>query len=48
MADMVEAGVLDLSPWQTHAYPLAGVNDALAAVKERPGGFTNIVIHPQE
>lgn len=46
MAEMAGVGVLDLSPMKTRAYPLAAVNDALAAVKTRPGGLTNIVVNP--
>jgi hypothetical protein len=30
----------------TQAYPLDGVNDALEAVKARPGGLVNIVVNP--
>jgi alcohol dehydrogenase len=46
MVDMAGAGVLDLSVLKTRAYPLEGVNDALAEVKTRPGGLTNIVVNP--
>jgi threonine dehydrogenase-like Zn-dependent dehydrogenase len=46
MADMAGVGVTDLSVLTTHAYPLDGVNDALAEVKTRPGGLVNIVISP--
>ena len=46
MAEMASAGVVDLSKWETHAYPLAKVNDALAEVQQRPGGFVNIVVNP--
>jgi hypothetical protein len=31
---------------QPQPYPLDGVNDALEAIKARPGGFTNIVVNP--
>jgi D-arabinose 1-dehydrogenase-like Zn-dependent alcohol dehydrogenase len=47
MAEMVRAGVLDLSSIKTKAFPLDEVNQALDAVKQRPGGFTNIVVNPQ-
>jgi hypothetical protein len=40
--------VLDLGKLVTRAYPLAGVNDALLDVKNRPGGFVNVVVHPNE
>jgi alcohol dehydrogenase len=46
MAEMVGVGALDFSKITTEAYPLAGVNDALEALKVRPGGFVNIVVHP--
>jgi alcohol dehydrogenase len=46
MAEMARTGVLDLSHLTSQAYPLDGVNDALEAVKARPGGFVNIVVNP--
>jgi len=46
MAEMAKLGMLDLTKLVTHAYPLAKVNDALAEVQTRPGGFVNIVVHP--
>jgi alcohol dehydrogenase len=46
MAEMAGAGVLDLSKLKTNAYPLAKINDALAEVARRPGGFVNIVVNP--
>jgi alcohol dehydrogenase len=46
MAEMAKVGVLDLSKLETRAYPLAKVNDALAEVQKRPGGFVNIVVNP--
>ena len=46
MAEMAETGVLDLSPWIPRIYPLDGVNQALADIKERPGGFVNMVVAP--
>jgi alcohol dehydrogenase len=46
MAEMAGAGVVDLSVLKTRAYPLAGVNDALAEVKTRPGALINIVVNP--
>ena len=39
MAEMARVGVLDLGKLVTRAYPLAQVNDALAEVQTRPGGF---------
>lgn len=47
MAEMAAAGVLDLSPWVARVYPLDGVNQALAEIRdERPGGFVNFVVAP--
>jgi alcohol dehydrogenase len=46
MAEMARVSVLDLSPLTSQAYPLAAVNDALEAIKARPGGFVNIVVNP--
>jgi alcohol dehydrogenase len=46
MAEMAGVGVLDLTKLETRAYPLAEVNDALAEVAKRPGGFVNIVVNP--
>jgi alcohol dehydrogenase len=46
MAEMAQVGKLDLTKLVTRAYPLAKVNDALAEVQTRPGGFVNIVVHP--
>ncbi len=46
MAEMAGAGALDLTKLETRAYPLDGVNDALAEVAKRPGGFVNIVVNP--
>jgi len=46
MAEMAGRGVLDMSRLEPKTYPLAGVNDALDAIRARPGGFTNIVVNP--
>ncbi len=46
MARMAGAGVIDLSVWETRAFALDQVDAALALVKTRPGGFTNIVVCP--
>ena len=48
MADMAGVGVLDLGKLVSRSYPLERVNDALADIKQRPGGFTNIVVRPDE
>ena len=46
MAEMARAGTLDLSVFEHRRYPLAKVNDAIAALKEGDGGFTNFVVLP--
>jgi alcohol dehydrogenase len=46
MAEMAGMGVVDLNRFETRAFPLERVNDALAEVAKRPGGFVNIVVHP--
>ncbi len=46
MADMVEAGALDLSPFKHHVFALEDVNDAINHIGERHGGFSNFVIVP--
>ena len=48
MAELAATGALDLGRLTTRSYPLEGVNDALEAVKSRPGGFVNIVVHSGE
>jgi threonine dehydrogenase-like Zn-dependent dehydrogenase len=46
MAEMARAGTLDLSVFEHRRFPLAKVNDAIAALKEGDGGFTNFVVIP--
>lgn len=46
MADMARVGALDLSAWEPRVYPLGAVNEALADIKQRPGGFANLVVAP--
>ena len=46
MAEMARVGALDLSHLTSQVYPLARVNEALEAIKARPGGFVNIVVNP--
>ncbi len=48
MAEMARVGALDLSSWESRIYPLEGVNDALADIKDRPGGFANLVVAPDQ
>ena len=46
MAEMVRCGAVDLGAIEPRVYPLTEVNEALAEVKKRPGGFVNIVVAP--
>lgn len=48
MAELARAGVVDLGRLTPLVFPLAGVNDALEEVRRRPGGFTNIVVAPNQ
>lgn len=46
MADMVGAGLLDLSCLEHHVFPLEQVNDAISGIAQRNGGFSNFIISP--
>ncbi|HEY8580083.1 MAG TPA: alcohol dehydrogenase catalytic domain-containing protein [Beijerinckiaceae bacterium] len=46
MAEMAAAGTLDLDVMDHRVYPLAQVNEGLAAIERRQGGFDNFVIDP--
>jgi len=46
MAAMVAAGTLDVSPLEHRIFPLSRVNDAMAALNDRNGGFTNFIVDP--
>lgn len=46
MADMAEAGTLDLSVFEHVTYPLDQVNEAISGIGTRNGGFSNYVIKP--
>jgi D-arabinose 1-dehydrogenase-like Zn-dependent alcohol dehydrogenase len=46
MAAMVAAGTLDVSPLEHRTFPLTQVNEALAAMNDRNGGFTNFIVDP--
>jgi alcohol dehydrogenase len=48
MAEMAKVGIFDLSKIVDRPFPLEGVNDALACVRDRPGGFTNVVVNPDQ
>jgi threonine dehydrogenase-like Zn-dependent dehydrogenase len=44
--ELVASGSLDLGRLVTHRYPLAGVDDAFAALAAKPRGFVKAVILP--
>jgi alcohol dehydrogenase len=46
MAAMAGAGTLDLSVLEHRVSPLSKVNEVLAGMEDRDGGFTNFVIDP--
>jgi alcohol dehydrogenase len=46
MAEMVRAGILDMSVFEHRRYPLAKVNEAIDALDQGEGGFTNFVVIP--
>jgi D-arabinose 1-dehydrogenase-like Zn-dependent alcohol dehydrogenase len=46
MAAMAGAGTLDLSAFEHRISPLSKVNEVLAGMDDRNGGFTNFVIDP--
>lgn len=43
---LAAAGLLDLSVFEHHCYPLAEVNEAISGLPNRNGGFSNFVINP--
>lgn len=47
MADLVEAGFLDLSAFDHQVHPLGRINEAMDGLSVRDGGFTNFIINPQ-
>ena len=46
LAALAESGLLDLSIFEHHTYPLSDVNAAISGIAARNGGFSNFVIHP--
>jgi D-arabinose 1-dehydrogenase-like Zn-dependent alcohol dehydrogenase len=44
MAAMANAGTLDLRVFEHERFPLEKINEALDAIDQRTGGFTNVVI----
>lgn len=48
MADLAACGLRDLSIFETTAFPLGSVNEALSTLGGRNGGFTSFVAKPQQ
>jgi alcohol dehydrogenase len=46
MAELARAGLLDMSVFQHHRFPLDEVNKAISGLTDRNGGFSNYVIVP--
>ena len=46
MAAMAAAGTLDASALEHRVFPLSQVNEALAGMDDRDGGFTNFIVDP--
>lgn len=46
MADMLRVGTLDLSIFRQTSYPLERINDVLAGLENRHGGFSNFTVVP--
>ena len=46
MAEMIRAGTLDMSVFRQHPYPLDSINDVLAGIQNRHGGFSNFTVIP--
>ncbi len=44
LADLAAAGILNLSIFEHHSYPLEKVNEAISGIAVRNGGFSNFVI----
>jgi fatty-acyl-CoA synthase len=48
MVDMIEAGLLDLSPLRHNVFPLEQVNEAISSTAQRSGGgLSNFIISPR-
>jgi D-arabinose 1-dehydrogenase-like Zn-dependent alcohol dehydrogenase len=48
MAAMASAGTLDVSVLEHRVFPLSQVNEALAGMDNRDGGFTNFIVDPTQ
>jgi threonine dehydrogenase-like Zn-dependent dehydrogenase len=45
-ADLIEAGLLDLSALEHHVSSLEGVDEIIGGIAQRNGGFSNFIISP--
>jgi alcohol dehydrogenase len=48
MAAMAAAGTLDMSALEHRIEPLSKINEVIAGMDERDGGFTNFIIDPTQ
>lgn len=46
MAQIVDAGLVDMSVFENVVFPLEKVNDAISGIENRRGGFSNFIISP--
>jgi alcohol dehydrogenase len=46
ITEMMRAGTLDMSIFRQEAYPLDSINDVLAGIENRHGGFSNFTVVP--
>lgn len=46
MAELAGAGLLDLSVFEHHVFPLEDINEELDNLPERHGGFSNFIATP--
>jgi alcohol dehydrogenase len=47
MAELIDRGVVDLTSLECQRFTLPDINAALDAVRNSPGGFTNVVVSPE-
>jgi alcohol dehydrogenase len=46
MAEMIRAGTLDFDLFRQQSYPLDRINEVLAGIDNRHGGFSNFTVVP--
>jgi alcohol dehydrogenase len=46
LAELAQAGLLDVTVFENKVFSLDEANDALALAASRPGGFANVVVIP--